>query len=358
MGSVGSRKAAAIASGSIVPSGRYWSDRCWPTMTAWPAASSMTVWGSGRRSSPGRARGAPAGRRGCPSSRRDEQAGLLAEQLGGALLELDDRRVVAEDVVADLGSAIARRIPASAARRCRIAGRSVAWAARIGGVAPPPRRCGRGARPDALLSSALAATDPWCSGPTCQPVTLEIAGSNPVGSAILRFTYAPSARPDGASFFPSCSRWRSGGVWHNRAGERIPLALSARPWRVRRGDRRRGSALPLARPTGGGRRVPGARVASAPRRPPVPFLGEPRRRPDASPSPASLADRRLASPDRAGRAVPRGAEARVGTRSGPPSGGPARARTALELVEVEADAILAGLQASARRVQRLILAPD
>ena len=25
--------------------------------------------------------------------------------------------------------------------------------------------------------------DPWCSGPTCQPVTLEIAGSNPVGSA-------------------------------------------------------------------------------------------------------------------------------------------------------------------------------
>ena len=28
------------------------------------------------------------------------------------------------------------------------------------------------------------AADPWCSGPTCQPVTLEIAGSNPVGSAI------------------------------------------------------------------------------------------------------------------------------------------------------------------------------
>ena len=34
---------------------------------------------------------------------RDEQAGLLAEQLGGALLEGVDRRVVAEDVVADLG---------------------------------------------------------------------------------------------------------------------------------------------------------------------------------------------------------------------------------------------------------------
>ena len=41
--------------------------------------------------------------------------------------------------------------------------------------------------------------DPWCSGPTCQPVTLEIAGSNPVGSAIFASTHAPSARPDGAS---------------------------------------------------------------------------------------------------------------------------------------------------------------
>ena len=37
-----------------------------------------------------------------------------------------------------------------------------------------------------LLYSAFAAADPWCSGPTCQPVTLEIAGSNPVGSASPR----------------------------------------------------------------------------------------------------------------------------------------------------------------------------
>ena len=45
--------------------------------------------------------------------------------------------------------------------------------------------------------------DPWCSGPTCQPVTLEIAGSNPVGSAInLVSSHAPSARPDGAFFLP------------------------------------------------------------------------------------------------------------------------------------------------------------
>ena len=31
------------------------------------------------------------------------------------------------------------------------------------------------------------AADPWCSGSTCQPVTLEIAGSNPVGSARSAF---------------------------------------------------------------------------------------------------------------------------------------------------------------------------
>ena len=47
------------------------------------------------------------------------------------------------------------------------------------------------------------AADPWCSGPTCQPVTLEIAGSNPVGSAIHpASSRAPSARPDGAPLFP------------------------------------------------------------------------------------------------------------------------------------------------------------
>jgi hypothetical protein len=33
-------------------------------------------------------------------------------------------------------------------------------------------------------------TDPWCSGPTCQPVTLEIAGSNPVGSATPSFVHS------------------------------------------------------------------------------------------------------------------------------------------------------------------------
>ena len=40
------------------------------------------------------------------------------------------------------------------------------------------------------------AADPWCSGPTCQPVTLEIAGSNPVGSArsALRRQYGVGPR--------------------------------------------------------------------------------------------------------------------------------------------------------------------
>lgn len=49
-----------------------------------------------------------------------------------------------------------------------------------------------------MLSFRLAA-DPWCSGPTCQPVTLEIAGSNPVGSANFEYTDAPSAARTGRS---------------------------------------------------------------------------------------------------------------------------------------------------------------
>ena len=45
-------------------------------------------------------------------------------------------------------------------------------------------------------SPASPQLDPWCSGPTCQPVTLEIAGSNPVGSAISRISLRP-VRPPG-----------------------------------------------------------------------------------------------------------------------------------------------------------------
>src|SRR4051812_29720581 len=63
-------------------------------------------------------------------------------------------------------------------------------------------------------------TDPWCSGPTCQPVTLEIAGSNPVGSASSNLpTPRPPART-GRSFLPRPSSsvvrtvrsWRSSGA--------------------------------------------------------------------------------------------------------------------------------------------------
>ena len=43
----------------------------------------------------------------------------------------------------------------------------------------------------------LPAVDPWCSGPTCLPVTQEIAGSNPVGSAILRTALTPRRVPAG-----------------------------------------------------------------------------------------------------------------------------------------------------------------
>src|SRR5262249_50619608 len=38
-------------------------------------------------------------------------------------------------------------------------------------------------------------SDPWCSGPTCQPVTLEIAGSNPVGSATKSASIRRPVRP-------------------------------------------------------------------------------------------------------------------------------------------------------------------
>src|SRR5699024_8572818 len=42
-----------------------------------------------------------------------------------------------------------------------------------------------------LYSVTVAPAGPWCSGPTCQPVTLEIAGSNPVGPAIHALSGVP-----------------------------------------------------------------------------------------------------------------------------------------------------------------------
>ena len=60
---------AAISRGSTVPSGRSSRARTLaPTMTACPAASSMTRWCSRPAIVSGRARGGPSGRPGCPSS--------------------------------------------------------------------------------------------------------------------------------------------------------------------------------------------------------------------------------------------------------------------------------------------------
>ena len=118
-----------------------------------------------------------------------EEAGLLAGQLGGPFLQGDDRRVVAEDVVAELGL---RHRPSHLGRglRDRVGAQVDAGGthrrASIRSAAGPPvhrvRRLIAGQAASHLLPSPGHA-DPWCSGPTCQPVTLEIAGSNPVGSA-------------------------------------------------------------------------------------------------------------------------------------------------------------------------------
>ena len=97
---------------------------------------------------------------------RHEQAGLLAEQLGGAFLEGVDRRVVTEDVVADLG--LGHR-PAHGGRRVGDGvaaqvdpghgGRVYGWVAVAG---PDARRAPLAWRQPRrpLLCSALAATGP------------------------------------------------------------------------------------------------------------------------------------------------------------------------------------------------------
>ena len=91
--------------------------------------------------------------------RGDEQAGFLAEQLGGAFLEGVDRRVVAEDVVADLG------LGHRPAHRRRGVGDGVAaqvdpghGRASIGLALPPGARWRQRRVP--LVCSALAATGP------------------------------------------------------------------------------------------------------------------------------------------------------------------------------------------------------
>ena len=100
--------------------------------------------------------------------------------------------------------------------------------------------------------------DPWCSGPTCQPVTLEIAGSNPVGSAItsILLTPRPPARTgrslpaDGGNRpvrYPAArDRPRS----RLRPGRQAPRGtpVVARPGRRRRARPRRGRRLGASSP--------------------------------------------------------------------------------------------------------------
>ena len=231
------------------------------------------------------------------------------------------------------------------------------------------------------------AADPWCSGPTCQPVTLEIAGSNPVGSAIhLASSRAPSARPDGAPLFPTCPPdagarpvWYAAAVSvrdpgfdprrrnrprfgaHPMQPERrrpawlIPVALVGAIAAVVAGDRRRGVRARLGRHAVGRaerrrgwcpRRPPARRRRPTrhPRRRPIRPRARPRRRPTPRP-------RRRPSP-RSSTATSRSSPSSTSVRR--PSavsgrdvrdladGGEAFANVVL--VEADADAILAALR--------------
>ena len=94
-----------MSSSAMVPSGRSSRVRMLvPTMTAWPAASSMTMWWARPRD---RLLAALQVRQlGDDVAHRaagDEQASLLAQEVGGTLLEGVDGRVVTEHVVAHLG---------------------------------------------------------------------------------------------------------------------------------------------------------------------------------------------------------------------------------------------------------------
>ena len=103
--SVGSRNASTISAGSIVPSGRsrQGADRR-PDDDR--VAAGLVQHGVGGRPGDGLVAARQVGHQRdevAHRAARDEQAGLLAQQLGGARLERVDRGVVAEHVVAELG---------------------------------------------------------------------------------------------------------------------------------------------------------------------------------------------------------------------------------------------------------------
>ena len=107
---------------------------------------------------------------------------------------------------------------------------------RVGEGGPTPDRGGR-----TCYSPASPQLDPWCSGPTCQPVTLEIAGSNPVGSAITRLFLRP-VRPPGRGVLLARSMvigWPgapSGILWQTAPDETRPPVAGPRPAPARRRD--------------------------------------------------------------------------------------------------------------------------
>ena len=208
--------------------------------------------------------------------------------------------------------------------------------------------------------------DPWCSGPTCQPVTLEIAGSNPVGSAInpLFPTPRPPARTGRSSArYPLAMDHVD--LCHDRAVKRGPRSCRPRPLVVV------AIALPIA---GGQLGFGGSR-----RRRPTPASRRRAAIAESSPSRAAsppgdvggqrLADAERADPDqrRAGSATSRSCRS--------PTSGPRRTSTspkevaavlagtstryeALELVEGEADAILAALGPIARPTASRLIEAD
>ena len=171
-----------------------------PTMTAWPAASSMTMWcsraGDRLLAAPevGELRDEVAHR-----AAGDEQPGLLAEELGGAFLEGDDGRVVAEDVVADLGlghgvahgvggprDRVAAQVDGSFRHRSREYRRERRTRPVASAIVRPRRNWTRG------VAAQHASLSRWRS-----PVRIR---SGPPSTA---FSYAPSARPDGAFLCPA-----------------------------------------------------------------------------------------------------------------------------------------------------------
>ena len=154
----------------------------------------------------------------CHGAAGHEKGRFLAEHFGGTVLESVDRWIVAKDVVAKLGfvhglahgrggvcDGVAAQVDHAVAAfsshgaEYRSAGPAGGFGSRTRGE----RADGRHQEPDTVLGHLLSfalGVGSWCSGLTCQPVTLEIAGSNPVEPAIqISHLLAPSPPGRGSS---------------------------------------------------------------------------------------------------------------------------------------------------------------